>query len=44
MAKEAYYCTVKELNKLGRDAIENMTGLTVLDVNIKIAGVSLEEK
>ena len=25
-------------------AIENMTGLTVLDVNIKIAGVSLEEK
>ena len=21
MAKEAYYCTVKELNKLGRDAI-----------------------
>ena len=24
-------------------AIENMTGLTVLDVNIKIAGVSLEE-
>ena len=26
-----------------RTAIENMTGLTVLDVNIKIAGVSLEE-
>ena len=25
-------------------AIENMTGLTVLDVNIKIAGVALEEK
>ena len=24
--------------------IENMTGLTVLDVNIKIAGVSMEEK
>ena len=24
-------------------AIENMTGLTVLDVNIKIAGVSMEE-
>ena len=27
-----------------KSAIENMTGLTVLDVNIKIAGVSLEEK
>ena len=27
-----------------KNAIENMTGLTVLDVNIKIAGVSLEEK
>ena len=25
-------------------SIENMTGLTVLDVNIKIAGVALEEK
>ena len=24
-------------------AIENMTGLTVLDVNIKIAGVNMEE-
>ena len=27
-----------------KNAIENMTGLTVLDVNIKIAGVSMEEK
>ena len=27
-----------------KNAIENMTGLTVLEVNIKIAGVSLEEK
>lgn len=27
-----------------KSAIENMTGLTVLEVNIKIAGVSLEEK
>ena len=27
-----------------KNAIENMTGLTVLDVNIKIAGVALEEK
>lgn len=27
-----------------KNAIENMTGLTVLDVNIKIAGVNLEEK
>ena len=27
-----------------KNAIENMTGLMVLDVNIKIAGVSLEEK
>jgi len=26
-----------------QNAIENMTGLTVLDVNIKIAGVALEE-
>lgn len=26
-----------------KSAIENMTGLTVLDVNIKIAGVSVEE-
>lgn len=26
-----------------KTAIENMTGLTVLDVNIRIAGVSLEE-
>ena len=26
-----------------RTAIENMTGLTVLDVNIKIAGVSMDE-
>ena len=24
-------------------AIENMTGLTVLDVNIRIAGVNMEE-
>ena len=27
-----------------KNAIENMTGLMVLDVNIKIAGVSMEEK
>ncbi len=27
-----------------KNAIENMTGLIVLDVNIKIAGVSPEEK
>jgi uncharacterized alkaline shock family protein YloU len=27
-----------------KSAIENMTGLNVLDVNIKIAGVSIEEK
>ena len=27
-----------------KNAIENMTGLTVLEVNIKIAGVSLEDK
>ena len=27
-----------------RAAIENMTGLTVLDVNIKIAGVNLAEE
>lgn len=27
-----------------KNAIENMTGLTVLDVNIKIAGVNLDEK
>ncbi|MCI8511018.1 MAG: Asp23/Gls24 family envelope stress response protein [Lachnospiraceae bacterium] len=27
-----------------KNAIENMTGLNVLDVNIKIAGVNLEEK
>ena len=27
-----------------KSAIENMTGLTVLEVNIKIAGVSLEDK
>ena len=27
-----------------KSAIENMTGLTVLDVNIKIAGVIMEEK
>ena len=26
-----------------KTAIENMTGLSVMDVNIKIAGVSLEE-
>ena len=26
-----------------KSAIENMTGLTVLDVNIKIAGVSMDE-
>ncbi|MDR2024198.1 MAG: Asp23/Gls24 family envelope stress response protein [Hungatella sp.] len=26
-----------------QNAIENMTGLTVLDVNIRIAGVALEE-
>ena len=26
-----------------KTAIENMTGLNVMDVNIKIAGVSLEE-
>ena len=26
-----------------KSAIENMTGLTVLDVNIKIAGVNMEE-
>ena len=26
-----------------KNAIENMTGLTVLDVNIKIAGVNVEE-
>ena len=26
-----------------KSAIENMTGLTVLDVNIRIAGVSLSE-
>lgn len=27
-----------------RGAIENMTGLTVLDVNIRIAGVNMEDK
>ncbi len=27
-----------------KNAIENMTGLTVLEVNIKIAGVNLEDK
>lgn len=27
-----------------KTAIENMTGLTVLDVNVKIAGVNLEEE
>ena len=27
-----------------KSAIENMTGLTVLDVNIKIAGVNLAEE
>lgn len=27
-----------------KSAIENMTGLTVLDVNIKIAGVNVEEQ
>ena len=27
-----------------KTAIENMTGLTVLDVNIKIAGVEMEAK
>ena len=27
-----------------KNAIENMTGLTVLEVNIKIVGVSLEDK
>ena len=27
-----------------KSAIENMTGLTVLDVNIRIAGVNLEEE
>ena len=27
-----------------KNAIENMTGLTVLDVNIKIAGVNVEEQ
>lgn len=26
-----------------RNAIESMTGLTVLDVNVRIAGVSMEE-
>lgn len=26
-----------------KSAIENMTGLNVLDVNIKIAGVNMEE-
>ncbi len=27
-----------------KSAIENMTGLTVLDVNIKIAGINIEEQ
>ena len=26
-----------------KSAIENMTGLTVLDVNIKIAGINIED-
>ena len=34
----------EKVQKKVKSAIENMTGLTVLDVNIKIAGVSLEEK
>ena len=37
-------CLCEKVQEKVKNAIENMTGLTVLDVNIKIAGVSLEEK
>ena len=47
---EDHVCVSMSLNlKYGysipkvKNAIENMTGLTVLEVNIKIAGVSMEE-
>ena len=33
----------KKVQEKVKTAIENMTGLTVLDVNIKIAGVNMEE-
>ena len=36
--------TSQKVQEKVKNAIENMTGLTVLDVNIKIAGVALEEK
>ena len=35
--------TCQKVQAKVKSAIENMTGLTVLDVNIKIAGVNMEE-
>ena len=33
-----------KVQEKGKSAIENMTGLTVLDVNIRIAGVKMVEE
>ena len=33
----------EQVQEKGSTAIENMTGLTVLDVNVKIAGVNMDE-
>ena len=33
----------EQVQKKVSTAIENMTGLTVLDVNVKIAGVNMDE-
>ena len=35
--------TSKKVQEKVKSAIENMTGLTVLDVNVKIAGVNMDE-
>ena len=36
--------TSKKVQEKVKAAIENMTGLTVLDVNIRIAGVNINEQ
>lgn len=42
-----YGCSIPKISEMVQDrvknAIENMTGLTVLDVNIKISGVNVAE-
>ena len=41
--KYGYSIPAEKVQEKVKTAIENMTGLSVMDVNIKIAGVSLEE-